>query len=947
MADGGGAAVRFEVLGPLQVHGQDGAIGIRPGATQRVLCVLLSRANEYISVTELIGAQWPGDPPVSARQNTRRTVYWLRTALGDPSRIGHGAAGYVLRLGAEELDAYEFARLLDEAEAAQRANRLGEAADLFDRAVTLWHGNAYAGFEDCLFLKPEIERLANLRLQASVGRAEVYLALGRHTKLIPELAQLLENDLRQERIAGLYMRALYAAGRQSDAQDVFWRTKNHLADELGADPSPDLQQLYEAILRGKLDSPQTEPRPTQPTPAQLPADVYGFAGRGDELARLDAMLTTDERQPTAVVISAVSGTAGVGKTALAVHWAHRAVERFPDGQLYVNLRGFDPTGTLVEPSDAVRGCLEAFGTAPQRIPADLDAQTALYRSLLAGKRVLVVLDNARDVDQTRPLLPGSPGCLALVTSRNDLTGLVVKEGARPLALDLLARTESRQLLEHRLGADRIAAEPDAVDDIITACSGLPLALAIVAARAVAHLRTPLRNLADDLRAAGHDSLDAFAVTGDPSSDVRAVFSWSFHHLTADAQRLFRFLGLHPGPDISAMATASLAGIRPGQARALLAELTRAHLVTEHTEHTEHMPGRYTLHDLLRAYAAELTDALDSRDVRHQATRRMLDHYLHTAFAADDLLSPARNPIALAPPADGCTAETFAGYAQAMDWFGQEHTVLIALVGHATKLGFDTHVWQLDWSLGPYLLRRGQWQDLLVTGRFTLTATRRLGNRSEEARAYHGLAGAETQLGRFDEARAHLEQALSLLVEVGNHEGQASTYRSLAVIAASQGRHAEALANSQRALEHFETAGNRRGQASALNAVGWCQAELGDYESARVNCTSAFDLFHELGDRAGEANASDSLGYVHHQLEAYDEALACYRHALALCRELGDRRNATDNLVHLGDTQYAIGDRPGARDSWLEALATLEELGHPEAEAVRGKLTSLEQDDRGG
>jgi DNA-binding SARP family transcriptional activator len=938
--------VRFEVLGPLQVHGHDGAIGIRLGATQRVLCVLLSRANEYISVTELIGAQWPGDPPVSARQNTRRTVYWLRTALGDPGRIGHGPAGYVLRLSPEELDAYEFARLLDEAEAAERAERLGEAAELFDQALALWHGNPYAGFEDCLFLKPEIERLANLRLQASVGRAEVYLALGRHAKLIPELAQLLENDLRQERIAGLYMRALHAAGRQSDAQDVFWRTKNHLADELGADPSPDLQQLYEAILRGKLDSPRTEPKqtppapPKPPTPAQLPADVYGFAGRGDELARLDAMLTTDERQPAAVVISAVSGTAGVGKTALAVHWAHRVVDRFPDGQLYVNLRGFDPTGTLVEPSDAVRGCLEALGTPPQRIPADLDAQTALYRSLLAGKRVLVVLDNARDVDQIRPLLPGSPGCLALVTSRNDLTGLVVKEGARPLALDLLARTESRQLLERRLGADRIAAEPDAVDDIIAACSGLPLALAIVAARAVAHLRTPLRSLADDLSEAGRDSLDAFAVTGDPSSDVRAVFSWSFHHLTSGAQRLFRLLGLHPGPDISTAATASLAGIRPGQVRALLAELTRAHLVTEHT------PGRYTLHDLLRAYAAELTHALDSHDVRHEATRRMLDHYLHTAFAADDLLSPARNPIALASPADGCTAETFASYAQAMDWFGQEHTVLITLLGHAARLGFDTHVWQLAWSLNPYLLRRGQWQDLHVIARFTLTATRRLGDRSEEARAHHGLAGAETQLGRFDEARAHLEQALDLLAEVDNHEGQAHTYRSLALIAERQGRHAEALDNSQRALEHFEIAGNRRGQASGLNAVGWCQAELGDYEAARANCTSALDLFHELGDRTGEANASDSLGYVHHQLEAYVEALACYRHALALCRELGDRKNATDILVHLGDTQDAIGDRPGARDSWLEALATLEELGHPEAEAVRRKLASLDEGERG-
>jgi hypothetical protein len=319
-----------------------------------------------------------------------------------------------------------------------------------------------------------------------------------------------------------------------------------------------------------------------------------------------------------VVISAVSGTAGVGKTALAVYWAHQVADRFPDGQLYVNLRGFDPSGSVMHPAEAVRRFLDALNVPPERIPVDLDAQAVLYRSQLAGKRMLVVLDNARDTAQVRPLLPGAPGCLVLVTSRNQLTSLIAGDGARPISLDLLTDEEARQLLARVLGVDRVAAEPAAVAEIITRCARLPLALALVAARAAVGPHGELQLLAEELR----DTQQRWQLlTGDePTTNVQAVFSWSYQALTPHAARLFRLLGLHPGPDIAAAAAASLAGLPPSTVRPMLAELVRASLLAEHS------PGRYAFHDLLRAYATDLAQRTDSDRQRHAATARILNHY---------------------------------------------------------------------------------------------------------------------------------------------------------------------------------------------------------------------------------------------------------------------------------------------------------------------------------
>src|SRR5215470_6632314 len=476
-------------------------------------------------------------------------------------------------------------------------------------------------------------------------------------------------------------------------------------------------------------------------PQQLPAAVAHFAGRAAEIATLTGLLRGRADRGGTVVISAVSGTAGVGKTALAVYWAHQVADRFPDGQLYVNLRGFDPSGQVMDPAEAVRRFLDALQVPPERIPVDLDAQAAMYRSQLAGKRVLVVLDNARDTAQVRPLLPGAPGCLVLVTSRNQLTSLIAGDGAHPVTLDLLTDEEARQLLARRLGADRVAAEPAAAEEIITSSARLPLALALVAARAAIRPHGELRVLAEQLRDTGHRWQ---ALTGDdPASDVQAVFSWSYQPLTPPAARLFRLLALHPGPDLSTAAAASLAGLPPSAVRPVLAELTGASLLVEHTA------GRYTFHDLLRAYATDQAHRIDTDQQRHTATVRMLDHYLHTAYTAERLLDPGRDPITLTPPAPDVTPQHPVDHQQALDWFTVEHPVLLAAIDQAATTGFDTHTWQLTWTLQTFLYRRGHWHDQAAVGRAAVAISHRLADPTTQTHAYLALADAYIRLGRFD------------------------------------------------------------------------------------------------------------------------------------------------------------------------------------------------------
>jgi tetratricopeptide (TPR) repeat protein len=671
-------------------------------------------------------------------------------------------------------------------------------------------------------------------------------------------------------------------------------------------------------------------------PAQLPADVSGFAGRVEQLARLDARLATAGTEaPTAVVISAVSGTAGVGKTALAVHWAHRVAARFPDGQLHVNLRGFDPGGQVVEPAAAVRGFLDALGVPPERVPAQFDAQVGLYRSLLAGKRVLVVIDNARDADHARPLLPGTPTAVAVVTSRGPLTDLVAGDGAHPVTLDLLTAAESRELLERRLGSGRVAAEAVAAGRIVAVCARLPLALALVAARAATHPSFGLAAVAAELAAAGQASLPADA--DDVIGRVRAVFSWSYTTLSPAAARLFRLLGLHPGPDTTAPAAASLAGLPPARVRRLLAELTRAGLLAEQA------PGRYGFHDLLAAYATHLTHTEDTKDEREAATLRLLDHYVHTAHTADRHLNPARDPIAvpLMPAAPDATPEQPADRPAALGWLDAERPVLLAAQRLAAAAGRDAHAWQLAWALANVLDRQGRWQEWAGAWQAALPAAGRLPHPAA-ATAHRLLGAAVTRLGDDEQAHTHLNQALHLHTEAADMVGQAHAHHTLSQLWERRGRPDRGLDHARQALTLYQAADHRHGQAHALNAVGWYHALLGEHTQALTYCQQALTLHQQLGDRDAAATTWDSLGYAHHHLNHHTQAVDCYQHALTLSRDLGDRYEEATTLTRLGDTHHAAGQPGQARTAWTTATDILTELDHPDADTVRAKLATLDR-----
>jgi tetratricopeptide (TPR) repeat protein len=768
-------------------------------------------------------------------------------------------------------------------------------------------------------------------------------------------------------------------------------------------------------------------------PRQLPPAPRQFVGRAEELKELSELLDQVSSSGTTAVISVISGTAGVGKTALAVHWAHQVAEHFPDGQLYVNLRGFDPSGPPVRPEDAVRGFLAALGIPPERIPVGLDARTGLLRSLLAGRRMLVLLDNARDAGQVRPLLSAAPGCLTLITSRNELTSLAATHSAQLLSLDVLTGVEATELLERRLGRQRVAGEQPAVAQLTRLCARLPLALTIISARAAVRRSLPLTFLVCELRDA-HGVLDALtpdpanldapsphpatpdapsldpaspdapnfdAPTDDPASpdaptpygptpdapspdpdsractpaseadtsasradtsasradtspaseadtspapeadtltagtgtpaSVRAVFSWSYRQLGDQAARMFRLLGAHPGPDISIPAAASLAGIPASQAGRLLGELTSASLLTEHSA------GRFTFHDLLRAYATE--QARNDPAEMHTARLRALDHYLRTAFAAALLLEPHRSRITLGPAQAGVRPEPLATYQEALAWFDAELQVMLAAISLAEDRGYDVHAWQLAWTMADFLDWRGRWHDWSATQQIALDACIRLGDLVGQGHARRSLARACNEQGRYDDTRSHLTAALNLFRETGDVLGRARCHIDMAAVLERQSSYDVAIEHAEHALELFRDVSYAPGQANALNAIGWCHAMAGHHALALSYCQQAIDLQRELGDKLCEAGTWDSLGYAHHHLGQYRDAIACYRRALEFCQEVGHRRNQAEILDHLAETQQASGDAVAARASWRQALNILNDLNHPDADRLRARLTA--------
>ncbi|MEV6304729.1 BTAD domain-containing putative transcriptional regulator [Actinoplanes sp. NPDC051861] len=884
-------------------------IDLGPGKQRCVLASLLLTPRQVVPASTLIDRVWGDTPP---RSGTPIAPYAtrLRRILGPvfgPDTLRYAAGGYLIDCDPDLVDLHRARRQVFEARTAEESGDDDRAAGLLLAALQDWGDEALAGVPGA-WAERVRDTLGREKLDVLTRLGRVALRLGRAEEVAERLAPFAADHPTVEALIAVQMNALAAAGRPAQALETFARTRDAIAEQLGSDPGPELAGLHTRILRGDAGPWERGPRPG--TPAQLPADPIAFTGRREELADLDRTLGGGLR------VAAVTGAPGVGKSALAIHWGHRARHRFPDGQLYLNLRGYDRGDDVMSPAEAARNLLVAL--LPDRaVPDGLDARTGLLRSVLAGRRMLLVLDNARDAGHVRPLLPGAGGCAVVVTSRDRLAGLVASHGAVPVPLEPLDAGQARELLAGRLGPGRLAAEPCTVEELVGATAGLPLALVAVAARAALRARQPLAELAAEIRGAG--------VHGpDESTDPRTVFSWSYRALSADAARLFRLFGALPGPDLSAAAAASAStGNRTAEN---LAELVAASLISEHR------PGRFVMHDLLRAYADELT-APGERD---PAVRRLLDHHLHTGHRAALRLDPQREPLPLPPVPPGVTPEPVGGEAVALQWLAAEHDNLMALIRYAADLA--DYGWQLPWVLIDFLDRQGHWDDWIAVGQIAVAAAHRRGERKAEALAQRVLARGYVQLGRYDEAEPHYRDADRLYGQTGDLVGQAHTLFSISWMREQQGRYDDCLRHTSRALELYREAGHRVGEARALNALGWYLGHHGRYELTLRHCRDALALQHELGDRYGEAAAWDSIGWAHHHLGDQQRAVQAYRRALDLYRSAGDLLNEAEIREHLGDAYAAFDDAESAVHQWRTALALLEKLDHPGAAALRDKLS---------
>ena len=583
------------------------------GKQRIVLAALLLHVNQVVQLNYLIEALWGSNPPQSSRVTVQNYVKRLRKAFGRTGRdrISTQAQGYVLCAGPDEVDAPRFTRLVREARTLAATESWEAAAASADSALILWQGQPLTGISSDLLKDREVPRLTEKRLQVLEIRMDANLRLGRESEMIDELLHFTEAYPLREKMHGLLMLALYRCGRQGEALSAYQKIRQSLAGELGIDPSAELRNLHERILAADAELLPDRRRPPvssaaapppRSVPRELPAALRNFTGRDTELSALTALVDhAAGSAPRAAVISAISGMAGVGKTALAIQWAHQVADRFPDGQLYVNLRGYDPAQPI-PPEDALADFLRALDVTEQDIPSGVDARAARYRSLVATRRMLVVLDNARSEEQVRPLLSGTPGCVTVITSRNALSGLVARDGAVRLGLDPLPLSEAVGLFRDLIG-DRADSSPLAVEALAVRCGRLPLALRVLAEFAASHPALALADLNADLAIEGR-RLNLLDSVGDERTAVRTVFSWSYKHLDADTARTFRLASLHPGPELDARSLAALKATTAEHAERALTALVQAHLLRQGR------PGRYVMHDLLRAYARELADHHD-------------------------------------------------------------------------------------------------------------------------------------------------------------------------------------------------------------------------------------------------------------------------------------------------------------------------------------------------
>jgi DNA-binding SARP family transcriptional activator/tetratricopeptide (TPR) repeat protein len=939
--------MRFSLLGPLIVADSAGDPVAIAGPRLRVLlAALLLHANIPVPTDELAEMVWDSTPPTGAIVTLRSYVKRLRSAV-DPgaARISASDPGYVIRVEQPELDVLEFEALCRKARAALKADEWADASATATRALGLWRAAPLLDVPGEVLRRQFVPRLEGLRLQVLEDRFDAGLRLGHRQELIPQLLDMVARHPLQERFHAQLMLALASTGRRAQALRAYQQARRVLVDELGIEPGPELRDIHQQILAdeavqmtsradsiwpgevpgttvaGVLAGPAAD-GPELVVPRELPAPVAHFAGRAAELAELTTLLDQPAGQaPGALVISAIGGTGGVGKTALAVHWAHQIAEQFPDGQLHMNLRGYDPDQP-VTPVDALARFLRSLGVPGQDIPPDEDERAARYRSLLAGKRMLIVLDNARSAEQVRPLLPGTPSCVVVVTSRDALAGLAARDGAARLDLDLMPLLDAAGLLQTLIGA-RAAADPQAVALLAQQCSRLPLALRVAAELASTRPDVPLAQLAAEL-ADQQQRLNLLDAGGDPRTAIRAVFSWSYRHLDTGTARTFRLASLHPGPDFSPPAAAALTSATLDDTRRMLDRLTRAHLIQQTS------PGRYAMHDLLRAYARELATA--RHDDQHAALTRLLDYYLHSAAAAMDTLHPAERHRRPSIPPAATPAPPVTDPAEARAWLDAERADLVAITAHAAEHGWPAHATRLADTLFRYLAAGSHCQEAITIYTHARTTARHIGDHAAEATALDHLAGVYFQQSRYQQATDHLEQALTLFRQVGDHGREAGTLSNLGVIHFVQGRYQEASTLNAKALDTYRHAGDLSGEMKCLINLGSTEERQGRYQQAARHHQQALAIARKLDDHYAECTALISLGEVLMRQDDHQQAAGYLCQALTLCHETSNRSQQAYALTRTGDVLLRQGRHQEACDHLQEAVALYQEIGERSGEA---------------
>jgi tetratricopeptide (TPR) repeat protein len=943
-----GGAVRVELLGPVRLLVGDHVLPLRGTRNDRFVAALALAVGRVVAFDRLVEILWPEGPPASARRQVQDLGSRVRKHLAesgcDDEVLLTRSTGYLLALEPDAVDAHCFQATVAHARRIYPADP-ASATRLLRQALSLWRGDALTG-ADSEALAAERVGLDELRLAAHELVLQLDLDLGRHDDVLAELAELSQRHPLRERLVEMRMQALCRVGRAADALTAFHQLRQRLAGEQGTDPGPAVMATFQAILRddprltdpgvvGRADHPagilsqdrdlaaSPSPPATEPPPApgppwdvprQLPAPAQLFTGRVMELAELDKI-----HDASTVVITAIDGMAGVGKTALAVQAAHQMTDRYPDGQLFIDLHGYTDGVTPAKPDEALDWLLRSLGVPGERIPADLDQRAGLYRTRLAEQRMVIVLDNAATEAQVRPLLPGAPGCVVLVTSRRRLAGL---DPTHTLSLDTLPLSDAIALLRETAGEGRLAGQPpELVEELAELCGRLPLAIRIAAARLGSHPAWDLAHLAARLRDHQHRLVELRA--GERS--VTAALDLSYQDLAGGQQRAYRLLGLHPGADIEPYAATALLDATLPEAGRLLEQLLEAHLLQEPTS------GRYRFHDLIRAHAAYIATRDESQHGRHTALDRLLDYYRYAAAGATDAVYPFEPKRRPHVPAAHTLSPAVSDPAVALDWLDSELPNLLAAAWCASEHDRPTLVLHLSSILHRHLRTHGPYKDAETLHQHALTTARTTGDQAAEAEALIRLAHIHRLQARYEQATNHFAQALQLARATGHQAVEAEALVGLGNVDRMQGRRAQAIDHLSRALELARATAHPAAELDALVGLGHVHRMQGRYEQATDHYQQALRLARSTGHRSGEQNAVNALGHIYRVLGQHELAADQYQQALQLARAIGDRSGEQQALSDLGAIHRTQGAYELASDRYQQALQLARATGNGNGE----------------